>query len=150
MFSSRLVLFPFLACITLGCATNAATGVLAGATVGVGTGALGAGSQGAWIGGIVGALSGGLIGYVLDSQDRKVMEESSPRTVDRMDRGDPLTISDVIKLSQEGVAGTSIIRYLQETKSVYNLTQTQIRRMRDSGVSRAVIDFMIDSGEALN
>jgi hypothetical protein len=91
-------------------------------------------------------IAGGLVGAALDEQDRKVMERSSPRTVDRMDHGEPLTINDVIKLSQGGVSDDSIISYMKETNSSYRLSQAQVRRLRDSGVSQRVIDYMISTG----
>lgn len=83
----------------------------------------------------------------LDVQDRKVIERSSPRTVDRMDRGEPLTLNDVIKLSQGGVNDNHIIQYMQATHSSYHLSQTQIRRLQDAGVSQRVIDFMVSSDQ---
>lgn len=94
-------------------------------------------------GGFVGA---GLLGATLDEQDRKVMEQNSPRTVDRIDRGEPLTINDVIKLSQAGVSDDAILRYMRETGSYYALSQPQVRRLKDSGVSQRVINDMLDSG----
>ena len=86
------------------------------------------------------------MGAALDEQDRKVMERTSPRTVDRMDRSEPLTVNDIIKLSQGGVSDDSIIRYMQRTQTTYNLSQAQIRRLQDAGVSQRVINYMIDSG----
>lgn len=129
------------------CATNTGTGIIAGATVGAGAGALIGGKSGALIGSAVGAVSGGLIGAYLDDQDRRAMEKASPRTVDRMDRGDPLTLNDVIKLTHTGVDDDTIIHYMKNTNSRYNLSQSQIRRLHDAGVSRNVIDYMIESGE---
>ena len=128
------------------CATNTGTGVLAGGALGAGIGGIAGGGQGALIGGAAGVIAGGLIGAALDEQDRRVMERSSPRTVDRMDRGDPLTINDVIKLSQGGVSDDTIIRYMHDTGSTYNLSQAQIRRLQDAGVSQRVINEMINSG----
>lgn len=83
----------------------------------------------------------------LDMQDRKVMQRSSPRTVDRMDRGEPLTLNDIIKLSQSGVNDDHILQYMQSTKSSYHLSQTQIRRLQDAGVSQRVLDFMVNSDQ---
>jgi uncharacterized protein YcfJ len=137
-----LLIFSFIC----SCSTNTGTGVIAGSTIGAGTGALIGGGQGALIGGAVGAIGGGLIGAALDEQDRRVMERSSPRTIDRMDRGEPLTINDVIKLSQAGVSDDSIIVYLRDQNSAYNLSQAQIRRLRDSGVSQRVINYMAETG----
>jgi outer membrane lipoprotein SlyB len=128
------------------CETKTGTGALAGGAIGAGTGALIGKGQGALIGGAVGALAGGLIGASLDEQDKKIMEQKSPRTVERMDRGEPLTVSDVIKLSQGGVSDETIIRYIKETKTHYNITQEQIDRMRAGGVSQRVINFMLNTG----
>lgn len=135
----------FIAALFCSCATNAGTGVIAGGTVGAGAGALVSGGGGALLGSAIGVLGVGLIGAGIDEQDRKLMEKSSPRTIDRMDRGEPLTINDVIKLSQSGVNSETIIGYMQNTHSVYNLSQTQIRRLQDAGVSSQVIDYMIDA-----
>lgn len=133
--------------LTASCSTNTGIGVFAGGSVGAGVGGLIGGGGGALIGTAAGVLAGGLIGAALDEQDRKVMSQSSPRTVDRMDRGEPLTLNDVIKLSQSGVSDDAIISYLTDTRSSYTLSQTQIRRLQDSGVSQRVINFMADTGQ---
>lgn len=125
------------------CASNTGTGVLAGGLLGAGSGALIRGGSGALIGSAAGIIVGGIVGASLDEQDRKVMQKSSPRTVDRMDRGDPLTINDVIKLSQSGVSDDAIIRYIKETASTYNLSQTQVKRLQEAGVSQRIINDML-------
>jgi outer membrane lipoprotein SlyB len=134
-----------LSMIFAGCETKTGTGTLAGAGLGAVAGGAIGGGKGALIGGAVGAAAGGLVGASLDEQDRKVMQKTSPRTVDRMDRREPLTVNDVIKLSQGGVSDESIIRYLQQTGSTYNLSQAQIRRLQDAGVSQRVVNYMVDS-----
>ena len=133
--------------LTTGCATNTGIGLFSGAGVGAGVGGLLGGGGGALIGTAAGALTGGLLGATLDEQDRKVVNRSSPRTLDRMQRNEPLTLNDIIQLSQVGVSDETIIQYLQETKSIYNLTQTQIRRLQDAGVSDRVIQCMEESGK---
>jgi outer membrane lipoprotein SlyB len=143
---NRLTFLLFSTVLLTSCATNAWTGVLAGSAIGAGAGGLTAGRNGALIGAAASAITGGIIGAVLDMQDRKVMEKSSPRTVDRMDRGDPLTLNDIIKLSQSGISDDMIVRYIKDTASTYNLSQAQIRRLQDAGVSQLVIDEMVDSG----
>lgn len=140
--------FIFLSTFFLGsCATNAGTGVIAGTVLGAGFGAAGGGTKGALIGTATGAAIGTIIGAVLDVQDRKVMEKNSPRTVDRMDRNEPLTINDVIKLSQSGVSDDTILNYMSETSSYYHLSQTQVRRLQDAGVSQRIINTMLVSGQ---
>lgn len=129
------------------CASNTGTGVIAGSVLGASVGGLTGGGSGAVIGGAAGVIAGTFAGAALDEQDRKVMEKNSPRTVSRMDRGDPLTINDVIKLSQSGVSDNAIIRYIVETASCYQLTEPQVRRLREAGVSQRVIQEMIVSGQ---
>ncbi len=129
------------------CASNTTTGMIAGTVLGAGIGGLAGGGKGALIGSAAGVIAGGLIGAALDEQDRKVIERNSPRTVDRMDRGEPLTINDVIKLSQGGVSDNAILRYMQETASYYYLSQAQVRRLQEAGVSQRVINEMIASGK---
>ena len=145
----KQLLWLFLCCsfLMVGCQTKTGTGAVTGGALGAGTGAIIGGGQGALIGGAVGAVAGGLVGAALDEQDRKIMEQRSPRTVERMDRGDPLTVGDVIKLSQGGVSDDTIIRYIHETRTSYNLSQMQIDRMRDAGVSSRVINYMVDTGK---
>lgn len=144
---NRMKCVIVLALLATSCGSNMGTGVITGISVGASAGALANGGTGSLIGSAAGIITGGLIGAALDEQDRRVMERSSPRTVDRMDRQEPLTLSDVIKLSQSGVTDETIVRYLGETHSRYNLTQAQIRRLQDAGVSSRVITYMIDTGK---
>lgn len=131
---------------TSSCATNTGIGVMSGGGIGASVGGILAGGGGALIGSAAGILAGGLVGAGLDEQDRKIISRSSPRTMDRIDRGEPLTLNDVIKLSQNGVSDDAIISYLSNTRAPYDLSQTQIRRLQSSGVSQRVIDCMIDIG----
>ena len=143
-FIALLVLLGF---FFTSCQSKTATGALAGGAIGAGTGALIGGGSGALIGGAVGAAGGALIGAGLDEQDKKIMDKTSPRTVERMDRGEPLTINDIIKLSQSGISDETIIRYIQETKTIYNLSQSQINRLQEAGTSQRVINYMVDTGK---
>ncbi|MDE3055814.1 MAG: hypothetical protein KGI80_03885 [Verrucomicrobiota bacterium] len=81
-------------------------------------------------------------GALIDEQDRKVLARSHPRTLERMERGDPLTLSDVIHLSQLGVADETIMDYLKHIGSIYQLTEMQVRRLQEAGVSERIIQFM--------
>lgn len=132
--------------LSISCSTNTGTGVIAGGSAGAITGAVVGGEKGAYIGGAVGAVGGGFAGAALDEQDLKVMEKTSPRTLDRMSRHEPLTVNDTIKLSQGGVNDETIIEYMQYTNCIYQLSQIQIRRLQDAGVSQRVVNYMIDSG----
>lgn len=137
-------LFLLLALVLTACSSNTGTGIIAGTVIGASVGAIAGGGNGALIGTAAGVICGGLVGAALDQQDRKVMQKNSPRTVTRMDRGDPLTINDVIKLSQNGVSDDTITQYIKNTSSAYALSQTQIRRLQDAGVSSRVIQEMVE------
>ncbi len=130
----------------LSCQSKTATGVLAGGALGAGIGGIAGGGKGALIGGASGVIAGGLIGAALDEQDRRIMERSSPKTVSRMDRGEPITVDDVIKLHQGGVSDKTIIRYIRHTRTSYTLSQAQIQKLQDAGVSQSVVQYMIDTG----
>jgi len=143
---NKFVLLSAFFILTIGCETKTGTGAIAGGAVGAGVGGIIGGGKGALIGGAVGAVSGGLIGAALDEQDRKIMESRSPRTVQRMDRGEPLTVTDIINLSQGGVSDDTIIRYIRETRTSYSLNQAQIKRMQRAGVSQRVINYMVNTG----
>lgn len=146
MLRSLIIVSLFTLCL-ISCQSKSGTGALAGGAIGTTAGAIVGGGSGAIIGGAAGAAGGALIGAALDEQDRKIMDKTSPRTVERMDRGEPLTINDIIKLSQGGISDETIIRYIQDTKTTYNLSQAQINRLQEAGVSQRVINYMIDTGK---
>ncbi|OGN66841.1 MAG: hypothetical protein A2888_00740 [Chlamydiae bacterium RIFCSPLOWO2_01_FULL_28_7] len=84
---------------------------------------------------------------MLDVQDRKILELTSLRTLERMDKGEPLTIGDLIKLSQSGISDEIAMNYLKQTRTTYNLTQSQVLRLQEGGVSQRIINYMIRSGK---
>lgn len=82
----------------------------------------------------------------LDEQDRRILEQLSPRTIHRIDERKSLTVHDIIKLSEGGISDQSIIRYIRETRSKYSLSQVQIKRLQNAGVSPRVINYIIETG----
>ncbi len=82
----------------------------------------------------------------LDEQDRKILEKLSPRTIYRIDEGKSLTVHDIVKLSEGGICDDSIIRYIKETRTKYALSQMQIQRLQNAGVSPRVISYVIETG----
>jgi hypothetical protein len=91
--------------------------------------------------------SDALVGSILDEQDRNIMEQTAPKTVEKMNIKEPLNITDIIKLSQGGVSDDTIIKYMQDTKTTYNLSQRQIDRLQEAGVSQRVISYMMKTGK---
>lgn len=138
-----------LACILVltGCESKAGTGALAGAGVGAVGGALVTGTPaGAAIGGAIGAATGAVIGAALDSSDRSNLEKESPKTLNKIDRGEQLSVDDIKKMSKAGIRDDVIISQIDATHSVFTLSTADIVDLKKSGVSQRVINHMIQTG----
>ena len=127
------------------CATNTGTGALVGGGIGAGAGALIGGGQGALIGGVVGAAAGGLVGNALDAQSQRNLEKDSPSTMRKIEKNQKLSINDVIAMSQAGVSPDTIISMIENSKSEFYLTSSEVIKLKNAGVSEKVINYMIES-----
>lgn len=138
--------FLYMAIVLAGCANKAETGALVGGGLGAGAGALVSPTPaGVLIGAGVGAATGAIIGASLDADDREKMEESSPKTMRKIDRGDQLSIEDIEKMSRAGISDDKIIGTIQSTGSSYHLSANDVKRLRNAGVSDRVIDYMLQT-----
>jgi hypothetical protein len=54
----------------------------------------------------------------------------------------PVTVSEVIHMSQQGVPADTILDHMRESQTVYRLTASQLAQLRDQGVATQVIDYM--------
>jgi outer membrane lipoprotein SlyB len=133
--------------ILTGCESKTGTGALVGAGGGAVIGGAVGGWQGALIGGAAGAVGGALIGYALDEHDRAVMQERSPRTLQRIDRGEQLSIDDIKNMSKNGLKDEVIMNQIDATNSVFELSSDEIISLKKAGVSQRVINYMIETGE---
>ena len=128
-----------------------ATGALTGGALGAGTGAIIGGvsghhaGEGALIGGALGALTGGILGNAMQQQQREILAQQSPQTLQRVDQGQPLGLADIKALAKSGVGDDIIISQIRNSHTVYRLTTAEIIDLKDSGVSSRVIDFMINT-----
>jgi outer membrane lipoprotein SlyB len=129
------------------CESKTGTGVLVGGALGAGTGAIIGGGEGALIGGAVGVIAGGLVGAALDAQDRKIMQQKSPQTLQKLDRGDHLSIDDVKEMSKNGLSDSVIISQIEATGTRFELSPEEIIDLKNSGVSQKVINYMIQTGK---
>ena len=59
-----------------------------------------------------------------------------------------VSIYDVIELSRQGYSGEDIVNIVRTTRSVFKLTAADIPRLKELGVSEAVIRVMLESGPA--
>lgn len=125
------------------CESKAGTGALVGGAIGVGTGAALGGGTGALIGGAAGAVGGAVIGAALDESERRSVENESPRTLRHIDRGEQLTVNDVIALHKSGIDDRKIMDLIDKTNSSYSLSTSSIHRLERAGVSDRVINYMM-------
>jgi len=70
----------------------------------------------------------------------------SPAIYDKMMHDDPLSVGDIISLSQARVSDGVIVRYIRDHGTVYVLSSSEIDRLHKAGVSPSVIDYMIHTG----
>ncbi len=131
--------------IVLSSCSSAGTGAAVGAVVGVGAGAAIGGGSGALIGGAVGAASGAVIGATLDDSDRENLQQSSPPTLDKLDKAQPLNKQDIIHMTQAGLSDKVIIDQIHATHSEFSLSAQEIIDLKNQGVSQSVIDAMINT-----
>jgi hypothetical protein len=54
----------------------------------------------------------------------------------------PLSVSQVVELSREGVPSTDIINRMKASRATYPLQASELARLRDEGVSDPVINYM--------
>jgi hypothetical protein len=70
----------------------------------------------------------------------------SPAIYDKMVHDDPLSINDIVLLSQAHVSDGVIVRYIRDHGTVYALNSQDFDHLHQAGVSPSVIDFMARSG----
>ena len=54
----------------------------------------------------------------------------------------PVTISEVIQMTQEGVPADTIVEKMREAKSVYRLNAAELARLHDRGIADPIINYM--------
>lgn len=129
-----------------GCATHEGTGAAVGGLMGAGAGAIigkaaGNTGAGALLGAGAGALTGAAIG---NSEDRREHREAFMAA--NAPVGGPMSTADVIKLTQSNVAESTIIKQIQTTRTVFQLSPDDVVSLKSYGVSDNVINAMLDSG----
>jgi hypothetical protein len=133
-----LAVLPF----GVGCSSMSNTGkdALIGGGLGAGAGALidratgGKGGAGAIIGGATGALIGGAIGNEKDQKEKAAAQAQAYAAAHP-----PVTVDDVIRMTQDRTQESVIINQIRTTNSVYTLSTEDIERLNANGVSPNVI-----------
>lgn len=141
--NSFILALTLLALTFTSCESKTGTGALVGGGVGAGTGALIAGGKGAAIGGAVGIVGGAIVGHLLEEDDQKKVQEQNPRTAQHVQRGEQLTVNDIIALHKSGLSDRKIMDLIDKTNSSYELSPSSIHRLERAGVSERVINYMM-------
>ncbi len=138
-----ILVFSLATLLLAGCESKAGTGALAGTALGVGIGGAAGGGKGALIGGAAGLIGGRIIGGILDANDEARLRKRSLQTYRKIDRGSRLSVNDIINMSKADIQDKKIIELIEKTGSSYELNNYQIERLKKSGVSKRVIDYML-------
>lgn len=77
---------------------------------------------------------------IMAPSDRTMLYHTNPNTLYKVDYNQRLSIEDIKAMSQAKIRDGVIIDKINATNSHYALTGDQIRNLRESGVSRRVID----------
>ncbi|MCH9630127.1 MAG: hypothetical protein S4CHLAM37_01200 [Chlamydiia bacterium] len=125
------------------CESKTGTGALVGGGVGAGAGALIGGGKGALIGGAVGVVGGAIVGHLLSEDEHKEVQKQNPRTAQRVERGEPLSVNDIISLHKSGLGDRKIMDLIDKTGSTYELSTSNVHRLERAGVSDRVINYMM-------
>jgi hypothetical protein len=83
----------------------------------------------------------------VNRQDRAVLRAHgvSQDVYSKMVYGDPLSLGDVIELSQRAVPPGLIIHYMDKTGVAYRLSKADVKHLRAAGVSEEVIAYMLST-----
>ena len=147
MFSKRLFVLTTALGIFAGCSNKAGTGAAIGAAGGAVLGGL-IGSKdanfgkGAAIGAAAGALGGAAIGHNEDKKDERERRDSETRDRAQTAASTPVTRADVIQWSQSTVSDDVIIDRIERSGSRFQLTDADVRQLRQARVSERVINAM--------
>lgn len=143
-----LVCYTLLGLSLIGCESKAGTGALVGGGLGAATGVLISPTPaGALIGTAVGAGAGALVGASLEDHDKQNIQQRAPETGQKIDNKEQLSLDDIKKMSEVGISDDKIIGTIQSTGSVYHLTHSEIEELKQAGVSKRVIDYMLQTGD---
>jgi|ERR1043166_7136821 hypothetical protein len=172
MFHSRYFQMGVLAALLLsvaGCSelpgNRPQQGTVIGGASGAAVGAIAGGEKHRLLGALLGGALGAAGGYVIGAESDKINTtnrtaavtannnaQSKPATVQDVNNSTTadlnhdgfVTLDEVVALSAAGLQEQEIIRRLQATGQVFELTDDQKRYLTDHGVSQAVVNQMND------
>ena len=81
----------------------------------------------------------------LNHRDKNFIEGRglSPDLHRKMLHHEPLTLDDIVELTQKSIPGPFIVHYLRPTYYVYKLSPSDINRLRQARVDEGVIRYLL-------
>ena len=81
----------------------------------------------------------------LSEPERDVLRQHriSPPLFSKMDHREQVSLPDIMELSEKRVPAPFILRYLRSTYAVYRLKSDDVIVLRQAGVNRQVIDYLL-------
>jgi hypothetical protein len=132
-----LSLLALTGCYSPNTTNGAVGGGLIGGILGTGVG-IAAHNPGA--GALIGAGTGALVGSAVGAEkDRKEAKQAQAAAQAYAQAHPPLSITEVIQLSNQRVSDDVIIQQMASSGSCYNLTAADIEHLTNNGVSNRVI-----------
>lgn len=87
---------------------------------------------------------------IMAPSDRSMLYHTNPNTLYRVDYNQRLSLEDIKAMSQSKIRDGVIIEKIQGTQSHYTLNNEEIKDLRNSGVSRRVIDAIQKNPQTTN
>ncbi|NGX46109.1 MAG: hypothetical protein K940chlam2_01291 [Chlamydiae bacterium] len=84
---------------------------------------------------------------VLTPQEEKRMQQFAPMTLKKIEKGKPLDVYDIRLMTRMGLADEIILAAIAKTNSTFYLTSSDIKELRQGGVSQKVIEDMNETGK---
>lgn len=143
----RLWLIGSLLLLQCGCTgmNNTQQGAVSGGLLGAGLGAIvGGATRNAGAGALIGGLVGTGLGTAVGNDRDRVEDRQHARAIAAANTAarNQMRLDDVVQLAQRQTPDDIIIRQIDQTNSIFHLTNDDIFYLQDNRVSSSVIGFM--------
>lgn len=81
----------------------------------------------------------------LSSEDIQVLSLHSPKTLNKIMKGDCICLEELIKMHEAGLSPESLVLIIDHTKSRFTLTTSDVIRLQMEGIPFKVINHLIKS-----
>jgi hypothetical protein len=130
---------------TVGCedlpGTRSQQGAVIGGAGGAVAGAVIGGERHRWLGALIGGALGATGGYLIGAETRPATaEEAAAATTADVNKDGFVTLDEVVAMHKAGLSDEELIKRLDATDQIFELTAEQRRYLLDRGVSRTVVD----------